>query len=176
MCGSRNVFLLGFVPAKAESVVVLLCRYPCASQSGKVKILPNEEVNWDPTQWEPLIQGRQLLSWLVKVPSAEEQAKARQISAEQINRLEELWRENPNAAIVDVDRPGSEKEVDPVLLRYENEAHYSATFVPLIRLEADYDRKVKESIKLEKVLVRWEVALNRKMVAYFTIPDVNEGG
>jgi regulator of nonsense transcripts 1 len=25
-CGCRNVFLLGFVPAKAESVVVLLCR------------------------------------------------------------------------------------------------------------------------------------------------------
>lgn len=28
-CGSRNVFLLGFIPAKADSVVVLLCRQPC---------------------------------------------------------------------------------------------------------------------------------------------------
>lgn len=28
-CGGRNVFLLGFIPAKAESVVVLLCRAPC---------------------------------------------------------------------------------------------------------------------------------------------------
>lgn len=26
-CGCRNVFLLGFIPAKADSVVVLLCRY-----------------------------------------------------------------------------------------------------------------------------------------------------
>lgn len=25
-CGCRNVFLLGFIPAKADSVVVLLCR------------------------------------------------------------------------------------------------------------------------------------------------------
>ena len=25
-CGGRNVFLLGFIPAKADSVVVLLCR------------------------------------------------------------------------------------------------------------------------------------------------------
>lgn len=25
-CGSRNLFLMGFVPAKADSVVVLLCR------------------------------------------------------------------------------------------------------------------------------------------------------
>lgn len=25
-CGTRNVFVLGFIPAKADSVVVLLCR------------------------------------------------------------------------------------------------------------------------------------------------------
>ena len=30
-CGIRNVFVLGFIPAKADSVVVLLCRQPCAS-------------------------------------------------------------------------------------------------------------------------------------------------
>lgn len=166
VCGSRNVFLLGFVPAKAESVVVLLCRHPCANQ--------NKDMNWDPTQWQPLIQEHQFLSWLVKVPSEEEQAKARQISAQQINRLEELWKENPEAEVVDLDRPGTEKGVDPVLLRYENEAHYSGTFVPLIQLEAEYDRKVKESIKLEKVFVRWEVALNRKRVAYFRVPDVEK--
>ena len=28
-CGSKNVFLLGFIPAKSDSVVVLLCREPC---------------------------------------------------------------------------------------------------------------------------------------------------
>lgn len=32
-CGSKNVFLLGFIPAKADSVVVLLCRTPCAKES-----------------------------------------------------------------------------------------------------------------------------------------------
>ena len=26
-CGCRNIFLLGFIPAKADSVVVLLCRF-----------------------------------------------------------------------------------------------------------------------------------------------------
>ncbi|CDS42690.1 regulator of nonsense transcripts 1 [Echinococcus multilocularis] len=167
VCGSRNVFLLGFVPAKAESVVVLLCRHPCANQ--------NKDMNWDPTQWQPLIQDRQFLSWLVKVPSDEEQAKARQISAQQINRLEELWKENPEAEVIDLEKPGIEKEVNPVLLRYDDATHYCETFVPLIRLEAEYDRKIKESIKLEKVCVRWEVALNRKRVAYFRIPGANEG-
>lgn len=32
-CGVRNVFVLGFIPAKADSVVVLLCRQPCAAQN-----------------------------------------------------------------------------------------------------------------------------------------------
>ncbi|XP_033232122.1 regulator of nonsense transcripts 1 [Belonocnema kinseyi] len=32
-CAVRNVFVLGFIPAKADSVVVLLCRQPCAAQS-----------------------------------------------------------------------------------------------------------------------------------------------
>lgn len=39
-CGCRNVFLLGFIPAKADSVVVLLCRQPCASQSAL------KDMNW----------------------------------------------------------------------------------------------------------------------------------
>ena len=52
-------------------------------------------------QWEALIQDRCLLPWLVKVPSDLEQARARKISAVQINKLEELWKDNPDAT-----RPG----------------------------------------------------------------------
>ena len=36
-CGCRNVFVLGFIPAKADSVVVLLCRHPCGTQ-GTLKV------------------------------------------------------------------------------------------------------------------------------------------
>ena len=54
-----------------------------------------------PGQWEALIQDRCLLPWLVKVPSDLEQARARKISAVQINKLEELWKDNPDAT-----RPG----------------------------------------------------------------------
>jgi regulator of nonsense transcripts 1 len=51
-CGCRNVFLLGYIPAKADSVVVLLCRQPCASQSSL------KDLNWDPNEWKPLIEDR----------------------------------------------------------------------------------------------------------------------
>ena len=49
-------------------------------------------INRDPSQWQPLIQDRQFLPWLVKVPSEQEQLRARQVSAQQINKLEELWK------------------------------------------------------------------------------------
>ncbi|KER29190.1 hypothetical protein T265_04125 [Opisthorchis viverrini] len=167
VCGSKNVFLLGFVPAKSESVVVLLCRNVCANQ--------NKDMYWDPALWQPIIQNRQFLSWLVKVPSEEAQAKARQISAQQINRLEEMWKENPQAAVEDLEKPGADREVSPVLLRYKSSLQYQMTFKPLVEIEAAYDQKVKESLKLENVVVRWETALNRKHVAYFRIPGANEG-
>ncbi|VUZ40810.1 unnamed protein product [Hymenolepis diminuta] len=167
MCGVRNVFHLGFVPAKKESVVILLCRQPCSYS--------NTHLNWDPTHWQPLINDKAFVSWLVKVPSEQEQARARQISAEQINRLEEMWRDNPEADVADIEKPGVEKEADPVLLRYNNAQHYISTFIPLIQLEEQYDRRMKESIRMEKVAVRWEVALNRKKVARFRIHGSKDG-
>lgn len=36
----RNAFVLGFIPAKADSVVVLLCRQPCAAQNSL------KDMNW----------------------------------------------------------------------------------------------------------------------------------
>ena len=47
-CGCRNVFLLGFIPAKADSVVVLLCRHPCATLSNL------KDMNWSVARFQPL--------------------------------------------------------------------------------------------------------------------------
>ena len=95
--GARNVFLLGFIPAKAESVVVLLCREPCANASGL------KDINWDKDQWLPLIDDRAFLPWLVAVPSSHD--APRNVTAAQINKLEELWKANPTAALDDLEKP-----------------------------------------------------------------------
>lgn len=51
------------VQAKSDSVVVLLCREPCLSM-GALK-----DMDWDLSQWMPLIEDRAFLPWLVKVRS-----------------------------------------------------------------------------------------------------------
>lgn len=160
-CGSRNVFLLGFIPARSESVVLLLCREPCMSNHAL------KEANWDLSKWQPLIEDRVFLPWLVKIPEEKEQMRAKPISATQINKLEELWKKNPDAQIEDLDKPGVDEEPNALSLRYDDAYQYQHTFAPLVKMEADYDKKVKESQTQENLTVRWDVGLNKKRIAYF---------
>ncbi|KAJ6701266.1 REGULATOR OF NONSENSE TRANSCRIPTS 1-LIKE PROTEIN [Salix koriyanagi] len=163
-CGCRNVFLLGFISAKTESVVVLLCREPCLNVNAL------KDMNWDLSQWCPLIDDRCFLQWLVKIPSEQEQLRARQISAQQINKVEELWKTNPDATLEDLEKPGVDDEPQPVALKYEDAYQYQNVFAPLIKLEADYDKMMKESQSKDNVTIRWDIGLNKKRVAYFVFP------
>jgi hypothetical protein len=91
--------------------------------------------------------------------------------------LETLWRARPQATLDDLlhlhraggampsaegggeaaaDGAAELEPVDPVLLQYEDGYHYQNVFAPLVKLEADEDRRVKEGLKQEQVAVRWE--------------------
>ncbi|KAL7245496.1 hypothetical protein ACSBR2_000766 [Camellia fascicularis] len=138
-CGCRNVFLLGFISTKTVSVVVLLCREPCLS------VNPLKDMNWDPSQWCPLIDDRCFLQWLVK-------------------------KTNPDATLEELEKPGVDVEPQPVALKYEDAYQYQNVLAPLIKLEADYDKMMKESQSKDNVTIRWDVGLNKKRIAYFVFP------
>eukprot|EP01060_Flectonema_neradi_P034843 TRINITY_DN6245_c0_g3_i1.p1 TRINITY_DN6245_c0_g3~~TRINITY_DN6245_c0_g3_i1.p1 ORF type:complete len:1030 (+),score=189.36 TRINITY_DN6245_c0_g3_i1:47-3136(+) len=157
-CGSKNVFLLGFIPAKSESVVVLLCREPCLYSNQL------QDMDWDVSQWMPLIDDKRFLSWLVKAPS---EADQRPITTAQMNKLEEMWKENDTAAVTDLERPSPNDDPAPVQFYYEDAYHYQSVLVPLVRLEAEYDKKMKESQAQSGIMVRWEISLNKRKIAYF---------
>eukprot|EP00112_Aurelia_sp_Birch-Aquarium-sp1_P011569 Seg243.2 transcript_id=Seg243.2/GoldUCD/mRNA.D3Y31 product="Regulator of nonsense transcripts 1" protein_id=Seg243.2/GoldUCD/D3Y31 len=127
-------------------------------------------MSWDQSQWQPLINDRSFLSWLVKVPSEQEQLRARQITATQINKLEELWKDNSDATLEDLEKPGVDEEPQPVLLRYEDAYQYQNIFGPLVHLEAEYDKRLKESQTQDNIVVRWDIGLNKKRIAYFNFP------
>ena len=48
-----------------------------------------------------------------QIPTEQEQLRARQITSAQINKLEELWKDNPEATLEDVEKPGADDEVRP---------------------------------------------------------------
>ncbi|XP_063718462.1 regulator of nonsense transcripts 1-like [Symsagittifera roscoffensis] len=164
-CSCRNVFVLGYIPAKADAVVVLLCRYPCAAAPSTAK-----EMQFDHSKWKPLIEDRSFLSWLVKVPSETDQLRARKINASQINKLEEMWKDNPEANLEDLEKPGVDEALQNVLLRYEDAYQYQNIFGPLVKLESDYDKRLKESQTQDNIVVRWDVGLNKRRLAFFVLP------
>ena len=57
--------------------------------------------------------------------------------------------------------------------RYEDGYQYQNIFGPLVKLEADYDRQMKESQAQEGVSVRWDRALNKRFVAYFVLANIS---
>ena len=173
-CGTKNVFLLGFIPAKSDTVVVLLCRQPCASMGGSGK-----DMNWDISKWQPLIEDRSFLPWLVNSPSDQEQMRARHLSPQVIARLEEMWKDNQSATIQDLEKglnAGTlDDEPNPVLLRYDDAYQYQNVFGPLVKIEADYDRKLKEAQSQDNLIVRWDFGLNNKHLASFILPKLELG-
>ena len=163
-CASKNSFVLGFVPASASSVVVLLCRV-CVETVPALK-----DMDWELSQWHPLVQDRKFLPWLVTVPADKLQIRAREITGDQITKLEELWKSDPTAGYADLDRPDAvdESELSPTLLHYEDGYHYQNVLAPLVKMEADYDKQMKESLTEESISVRWEKSLTGRNIAVFT--------
>ncbi|KAJ6167551.1 hypothetical protein N7497_000394 [Penicillium chrysogenum] len=169
-CGTKNVFLLGFIPAKSDTVVVLLCRQPCASMPS------SKDMNWDTSRWQPLIEDRSFLPWLVGAPTDQEQLRARHLSPQLIAKLEEMWKDNSQATLEDLEKATAvDDEPAPVLLRYDDAFQYQNIFGPLVKIEADYDRKLKESQSQDGLIVRWDLGLNNKHLASFVLPKLELG-
>jgi regulator of nonsense transcripts 1 len=59
--------------------------------------------------------------------------------------------------------------------RYEDGYQYQNIFGPLVKLEADYDKRLKESQTQDNIEVRWDIGLNKKTIAYFTLAKTDGG-
>ena len=108
----------------------------------------------------------------MKVPSEEDNLRVRHVSNAQVMKLEDIWKTNTDATFQDLENPGVDEEPQHVLLRYEDGYQYEATFGPLVKLESEYDKKLKESQTHGNITVRWDVGLNKRVIAYFTLPNV----
>eukprot|EP00056_Hartaetosiga_gracilis_P013196 m.216508 g.216508 ORF g.216508 m.216508 type:complete len:1084 (+) comp13806_c1_seq1:31-3282(+) len=165
-CDTKNVFSLGFVTATADELVVMLCRQ-CTQDQG------NKEEIWDVKEWKPLIVDRCFVTWLLGTPTHEEETRARQLSSSQMLQLEALWKEDPDATIEDIEQTEEEIEIEEVKPIYMDAYEYQNIFSPLVKLEADYDKQRKEEIRIERVSVRWEDGLNKKVYAYLSLSREN---
>ncbi len=67
--------------------------------------------------WQPLIEDRAFVPWLVRQPGPAEVARARHLTLAQAGQLEDAWRANPAASLADLAPPGAQDAPAPVALR-----------------------------------------------------------
>ena len=60
-------------------------------------------------------------------------------------------------------------------LRYEDAYQYQNIFGPLVKMEADSDKKIKEAQTQDGISVRWDMGLNKKRIAWFILPRYELG-
>ena len=81
------------------------------------------------------------MPWLVQQPSKEECVRARKLKPAQMNRLETVWKFDPDATLEQVQEdPAAQKDLLKVACRYENAFEYQNVLAPLVQIEADYDK------------------------------------
>lgn len=162
-CGKVNVFSLGYVSANLDQVVVILCRLPCS----QIK-----DSNWDSTNWKPLIEERQFVSWIASEPTEDQFINTVQVTPQQIRKLEKQWRLNGSLTLDMAAEVEEEKdEVLPILMRYTDAYQYQTAFAPLVELEAEFDKSTKEAQASEPITVKWGLGLNNKHLVSFLLPN-----
>ena len=59
-----------------------------------------------------------------------------------------------------MEKPGVDEDPQQVLLRYQDGYQYQNIFGPLVKLEADYDKKLKESQTQDNIEVRYKIIIS----------------
>lgn len=167
LCGSTNIFVLGYVTAMEANTIVILCRLPCAQR---------RDYDWDTENWKPLIENRKFVKFLAAEPTDldRQHSNVKEIKPDDISKLETKWRIDKDATLAEIQLE-DEMTVEPIMMRYPNGFEYQSSFAPLVKIEADYDKAMKESSGLEYLSVEWSVGLNGKHLASFALSTIDSG-
>jgi hypothetical protein len=102
------------------------------------------------SDWLPLISERAFLPWVVKIPIDQEVNRSRQITNQQIQSIEDMWKADPSAIVDDLQNIAVKEDEDaqPVLLRYI----LSPYFLKWMKLTATIIIKIRGRLSLPKCL------------------------
>jgi regulator of nonsense transcripts 1 len=173
VCGTKNLFLLGFVPSKAEGVMVLLCREPCVNNHTLT------DLDWDASLWQPLVEDRALLTWVAKLHGDVYQMRGkrgfrhlRDVSGKQIVSLEELWKTNPGGDLEDLRRSAAVAPLEQIPRAFDDADDYVSLFSPLLDAEAEESRQMKEKVEYTGLKADWEPGVkNSRYRVTFELPQ-----
>ena len=65
-----------------------------------------------------------------------------------------------------------DEDPQQVLLRYQDGYQYQNIFGPLVKLEADYDKKLKESQTQDNIEVRYKIIISNSGALLQNVPHI----
>jgi regulator of nonsense transcripts 1 len=171
VCGARNIFSLGFIPSKEESVVVIICREPCLhSQTLR-------DMDWEASAWLPLIEEKRLLPWLCSVPASKDRQEqgVRHITNNDCREIENLWKVNANMTATDFMRGARAEDSTALTLpqipfQFRDGNHYADVILQFINAECNTSREISESLSLTNMTIAWSIGLQRRKIATIQVP------
>ena len=125
------------------------------------------DLEWEPKTWNPLIQEKQFVNWIAEKPSEIMLKKMRDLEFEQIVKLEEVWKTNPNYKFEEGAKKRPEKRLKSLLLKYTSGEQYRRIFEALLNEEANSEKKIKESQTQSNITLRFEQTPRKRLNAYF---------
>jgi len=168
--GNRDILELGFAPGNSDEKVIVSRDFLDLD----VKI---SGLTFDESEWQPLIQDRGLVDWVVKHPSQKEMKRCKKPSLPVINRLENIWRSgNIDARVSDLVNldPPKREEILPVAKHYQNNRMYQSIFSKLIDLEKRTDFYRRKHHKLTNVQIKWIQSNDGILATFSHAEDVAE--
>ncbi|GIQ85796.1 hypothetical protein KIPB_007527, partial [Kipferlia bialata] len=155
-CGTKNIFQMGFAPARLHQWVVFLCRDRCLPETHNAE-------EWDSARWKPLIHERCLLPWLCPHPTDEMAENLPSVGRRDVEALEQCFRHNNEPGITEI------QSFEPVADSFTSHAHYISSFTPLLDAEAEEDRHSKEAQTQSGIDLRWErTPDNERFTVFFS--------
>eukprot|EP00834_Sanchytrium_tribonematis_P007907 NODE_802_length_3815_cov_0.343649.p1 type:complete len:399 gc:universal NODE_802_length_3815_cov_0.343649:1885-689(-) len=134
-CKTRNIFILGCIPAQSNETMIIVCR-DCNNEN-KVSS------EWNTEMWQSLIVDKIIQQWLVE-------SKVSDVNMQDLQKMHlELF---PNRATIQEE---AELELPPILPKYESGSEYKEILTPLIQAEADYDKILKEMSSQDNISINW---------------------
>ncbi len=156
-CPNHDVFHLGSIPNETGEQMVIICRGACLNHKAL------RELGWLDEKYTSLISDKAVVSWLIE--RTPKQGYKNTLSLDEIRALESLWKSKPAATLNDLVQ-GNKLELQKLRLTYVDALDYSNSFKPVLDVELEADKQLKEEDVLDNLAVTWQVKGNKALATF----------
>ncbi|KAH0795449.1 Regulator of nonsense transcripts 1 [Histomonas meleagridis] len=152
VCGSTNIFNLGFLFTKDRKQIYISCRHPCRFDSTLT------ERNVDTETFTSIISGG-YVNTILKIPTPEEYTK---IPMNRVMAVSDAIREKLGETNDKIQRNNS--TLLQAKIQYESREEFYEIMKPFIETEKEESRQLENSQKFSGISLKWE----SDTICYFT--------